>query len=108
MEPTTSVPWVCEMSKHSMRRGGSARPKASAISSSARFRVVRSEARLAACCCRDSSALRSTVSRRVRLSPRTGTRTSTRAPRIPSSRATSSGSAGTELRISGGGGFSPV
>ncbi|RAO08257.1 hypothetical protein LUPAC07_05763 [Micromonospora noduli] len=46
MLATTSVPWIWEMSKHSMRSGDVLMPSASLISSSALPRVVRSPERL--------------------------------------------------------------
>ena len=56
-------------------------PSACWISSSARLRVVRSLARLVLWSASDWAALRATVSWRVRLSPRCGTRIRTRLPR---------------------------
>ncbi|GAQ56455.1 hypothetical protein a10_06310 [Streptomyces acidiscabies] len=91
------------MSKHSTRRGALSRPRASAISSSARERVVRSEARFVLCRTRACWALRATVSIRARLSPRCGMRRETAAPRRPVSHSwtgsTGSGSAGTRTSL---------
>ena len=81
MDATTSSPWKWEMSKHSMRSGAESSPSASAISSRARERVVRSEARLVLCRASACWALRRTVSIRARLSPRCGTRRLTALPR---------------------------
>ena len=59
----------------------SASPSASAISSSALLRAVRSPARRSLCCASASPALRATVSSSAFLSPRCGTRSVTRLPR---------------------------
>ena len=64
-----------------MRSGTSSRPSATWISSSAWLRAVRSEARLVLCMTSAWPALRATVSCRLRLSPRCGTRMRTRLPR---------------------------
>ncbi len=82
-----------------MRRGALSRSRASAISSRARERVVRSEARLVLCRPSAWSALRWTVSMRAFLSPRCGIRSDTFDPRRSVSHSwtgsTGSGSAGT-------------
>ncbi len=99
MDATACSPWRSETSKHSMRSGASASPRASAISDSALERVVRSEARWLLCRASACSAFLATVSIRARLSPRCGTRTSTAAPRRAASQvvtaARSAGSAET-------------
>ena len=64
-----------------MRSGALSRSRASAISSRARERVVRSVARLVLCRARDCCALRWTVSIRAFLSPRCGMRSDTFDPR---------------------------
>lgn len=91
------------MSKHSMRSGALSRSRASAISSRARERVVRSLARLVLCRARDWSALRWTVSMRAFLSPRCGMRRLTWDPRRSASHwlstGVSSGSAGTSTSL---------
>ena len=99
MEPTTLVPWTCEMSKHSIRISATGSSRASCSSCSAWDRMVRSPARRDLCSLRACSALSRTVDSRAALSPRCGTRTSTLAPRSPLSHCASSaallGSAGT-------------
>ncbi len=95
MLATTSVPCRLEMSNDSIRSGGSARPRASESSDSARLRAEMSLARRMRCRANACLALCSTVSIRVRLSPRRGTRRSTRPPRaMPSRSATTSVSGG--------------
>ena len=81
IEPTTWVPCTWLMSKHSMRSGASSSSRVSWSCWSAWLRVVRSPARVTLCRARLCLALRATVSIRVRLSPRRGTRRSTRLPR---------------------------
>ena len=66
------------MSKHSIRNGKVGRSSASWSSSKARLRVDRSLARAVLCLISASPAFRLTVSIRARLSPRCGTRISTR------------------------------
>src|SRR5919205_884063 len=103
MLATTLVPWTCEMSMHSIRSGASGRSSASCSSARARLRAVRSLARRTRCRAKASLALRSTVSSRLRLSPRCGTRRLTRLPRssLSSSSYTSasSGSSGTSTSL---------
>ena len=66
---------------HSMRSGASGSSRASCSSDSAIERAVRSLDRFTRCRANASFALRSTVSSRLRLSPRWGTRRLTRLPR---------------------------
>ena len=72
MLATTFVPWTCEMSMHSIRSGASGSSSASCSSVRASERAVRSLARRTRCRAKASLALRSTVSMRLRLSPRCG------------------------------------
>ena len=81
IEATTSSAPRLDTSKHSIRSGGVARSSASEISLSAWLRAVRSPDRRSLCVASDCAALRSTVSSRVRLSPRRGIATRTEAPR---------------------------
>ena len=74
MLATTLVPWTCETSMHSIRSGASGSSRASCSSDRASERAVRSLDRLTRCRANASLALRSTVSSRLRLSPRWGTR----------------------------------
>ena len=99
MLATTSVPWLWLMSKHSIRSGASTSESCSCNSLIACERAVRSEARLSLCWAKDWLALRATVSISARLSPRCGTRMTTRLPRLwlshSDSASTSAGSSGT-------------
>ena len=81
IDATTWVPCTWQMSKHSMRSGASSRLEGVLQLLSAWLRVVRSPARVTLCRARPAWRCGATVSIRVRLSPRRGTRRSTRLPR---------------------------